>query len=96
MRKLPWLLSVIKGNMNLVGNSPLSQEQVASLEEEWQTLRFKAATGLFHLWEVEGGEDLTWDEILVMENYYAGTRSFLGDAKILFRSLLPGLKKRLT
>lgn len=83
--KLPGLFNVVKGDMNLVGNAPLTREEASSLKEEWETLRFKAPTGLFHLWEVEGGKDITWDEKLVTENYYATTHTFWGDVKILLR-----------
>jgi len=83
--KLPGLFNVIKGDMNLVGNSPITRGQLNSLQEEWETMRFKAAAGLFHLWELEGDKDITWEEKVVTENYYANTRSFLGDVKILLR-----------
>ena len=89
LQKLPGLFNVIKGDMNLVGNSPLTGEEVAGLEEEWEMMRFKASAGLFHLWEVEGGPDITREEKLVTENYYAATRTFWGDVKILLKSLLP-------
>jgi len=48
-------------------------------------MRFKASAGLFHLLEVEGGPDITWEEKLVTENYYATTRTFWEDAKILLK-----------
>ena len=87
VRKLPGLMNVIKGDMNLVGNSPLSKEEVASLSDEWENLRFDAPTGLFHLWEVQGDSNITWEEKLVTENYYTSTRSFWGDVKILIKSI---------
>ncbi len=88
IQKLPGLFNVIKGDMNLVGNSPLTHEEVDSLKEVWETLRFKAPMGLIHLWEVEGDVDLTWEEKIVTENYYSVTRSFWGDIKILLKGFL--------
>jgi len=89
LQKLPGLFNVIKGDINLVGNSPLTAEEVAGLKEEWEMIRFKTSAGLFHLWEVESVPDITWEEKLVTENYYATTRTFWGDVKILLKSLLP-------
>jgi NDP-sugar pyrophosphorylase family protein len=89
IRKLPSLINVIKGDMALVGNSPLTQLETCSLKEEWEIARFNASAGLFHLWEVEGTAAPTWEEKIVTENYYAATRSFKGDLKILIKSLIP-------
>lgn len=89
LQKLPGLFNVIKGNMSLVGLSPLSGNEVSTLEEDWETLRFNIPVGLFHLWEVEGGKDITTEEKLVAESYYAMTRTFWSDVKILMKSLLP-------
>lgn len=86
LQKLPGLLNVIKGDMNLAGNLPLTEAEAGSLKEEWETLRFKAPVGLFHLWEAEPEGEITWEEKMVIENYYALKRSFWGDIKILFKS----------
>ena len=92
IQKLPGLFNVIKGDMNLVGNSPLTEEEAAPLKEEWEKLRFNAPSGLFHLWQVEDSIEPTWEEKMVTENYYAATRSFWGDVKILLKSFFPGRK----
>ena len=89
IRKLPGLFNVIKGDMNLVGISPLTAETVDAIEAEWEEMRFRAPAGLVHLWEVESGPDITEEEKLVSENYYAMTRTFRGDVKILLKSFLP-------
>lgn len=87
LKKLPGLINVIKGDLNLVGNLPLTKLQANSLKNEWETLRFNVPAGLFHLWEVEPKEDITWEEKMIIENFYAIKRSFWGDLKILFKSL---------
>jgi NDP-sugar pyrophosphorylase family protein len=86
-QRLPGLINVIRGDINLVGNAPLTSEEVQSLREDWCTLRFYAPIGLFHIWDAEGAKDITFDEKLVMENYYAGTHSMKYDVIILLRSL---------
>jgi NDP-sugar pyrophosphorylase family protein len=92
IKKLPGLINVIKGDIRLIGNSILSENEVELLKDEWQKVRFNAPTGLIHLWETEKMPLLTWDEKIISENFYASTRSFSNDLKILFRYLF-NLKK---
>lgn len=85
IRKLPGLINVIKGEINLIGISTLSGNEVKSLTEEWQKVRFKAPTGLIHLWETEKKPAVTWEEKIISESYYASTRTFTGDILILLK-----------
>ncbi len=86
--KLPGLFNVLKGDLCLVGTSPLTEEETEVLTEEWKRVRSQAPSGLFRLWEIESREDLSLEEKFVAENFYAVTRSFRGDLKILAKSLL--------
>jgi NDP-sugar pyrophosphorylase family protein len=87
IQKLPGLFNVIKGDLNLVGNSPVKTEQLKHLPKDWEKLRFQAPAGLFHIWEAEGADNATWKEKMVMEGYYAASRSYWGDIKILMKSI---------
>jgi hypothetical protein len=87
LRKLPGLLNVIRGELNLVGNSPLTAAEVSQPQEEWEKVRWQAPAGLFHIWEAEGVGDPDRQERLVMEGYYAVQRSLWGDIKIFFKSI---------
>lgn len=88
MQKLPGLINVIRGELSLVGVSALDEGELRELPEEWREMRAKAPVGLFHLWELEAQQDLEWEEKMVMENYYAVSRSLWGDLKILGKGLL--------
>lgn len=88
IRKLPGLINVIRGDLHLVGVSPLTEEEYHDLPDIWRTARIGAPAGLFHLWEAEGGRDPEWEERMISENYYAATHTFRGDLKILLKSLL--------
>lgn len=90
IRKLPGLFNVIKGDMSMVGNAPLPREQLDDVDEAWHALRAKAPAGLFHLWEAEGQPEPSWDEQLVSEAYYAGSRTIWKDVGILLKCLMPG------
>jgi len=87
IRKIPGLINVIRGDLNMVGVSPLTDEESRHLPEEWKDLRVNTPLGLFHLWELEVRDDLDWEEKMVMESYYAATRSTWWDLKIFFKAL---------
>lgn len=87
LQKLPGLINVIRGDLNLVGNSPLTEAELTHTQEDWEKLRLQAPSGLFHIWEAEGSPEASWQEKIVMEGYYAVQRSLWGDVKIFFKSL---------
>lgn len=87
LQKLPGLINVIRGDLNLVGNSPLTEAELAQPQADWEKLRLQAPAGLFHIWEAEGSPEASWQEKMVMEGYYAVQRSLWGDVKIFFKSL---------
>jgi NDP-sugar pyrophosphorylase family protein len=94
--RLPGLFDVMKGKLSLVGVRPLTPELMEHFWEDWEMLRFEAPTGLFTIIDSDGARSLDEDEKIVMENYYAATRSFNVDLKILFKALrnLIGSKNR--
>ena len=86
IKKLPGLFNVIKGNLNLVGHSPLYSEEINSYIEEWWVLRSLSPVGLFSLAELESNDETTDEEKLAIDNYYAVTRTFWSDMKIIRKS----------
>lgn len=90
--ELPQLINVLLGDMQLVGNRPLPVYEAEALSEEWQKLRFNAPAGITGLWQISGRSDMSAEERLVLDNYYAVTYSFWGDIKILFLTI-PALIK---
>jgi len=86
--KLPGLMNVVLGDLNLVGNSPLNEQEALKEKEEWEMPRHEAPVGLFHIWEAEGTLDMSWEEKSIAETYYAMNRSFWGDLKIFFKSII--------
>jgi hypothetical protein len=84
--KLPGLLEVLRGRIRLVGVRPLSESKPPVYREEWTHLREQAPCGLFSPVDAEGLNESTEEEKIVAENYYAATRSFIYDVKILFQA----------
>jgi hypothetical protein len=80
--RLPALLSVLKGDLRLVGVRPLTPAEADHLVEEWQRLPYEGPAGFTGLWYVRAnGADL--DEIVATDAYYTATRSLLEDLHVL-------------
>ncbi|TAK35857.1 MAG: hypothetical protein EPO21_04835 [Chloroflexota bacterium] len=92
--ELPQFLNVVKGDMGLVGNRPLPLYEAEQLDDDWQRIRFNAPTGITGLWQISGRSDLSAEERIVLDNYYALTHSLWSDIKILLVTIPALLAKR--
>lgn len=83
--ELPQLINVLIGQMSLVGPRPLPvNESVAC--RSWQRHRLRVLPGVTCIWQVDGGRDTKFDEWMRMDMDYIRKRSFLFDAKLIFRT----------
>jgi undecaprenyl-phosphate galactose phosphotransferase len=85
--ELPQLFNVLRGDMHLVGNRPLALGEAERMKEEWHQQRFRAPQGITGLWQVSGRSSLSDEERLALDNYYASSRSFWLDVRILARTM---------
>jgi mannose-1-phosphate guanylyltransferase len=83
---LPGLLSVLRGELALVGVGPLTPDQAETLTEDWQRQRFLHPAGLTGLWYVSSNEDTTLEAQLIVDSYYAVTRTWRDDLRILWQT----------
>lgn len=84
--RLPELWSVLKGDLALVGVKPLSAEEASDLTESWQQTRHGHRPGFTGLWYVQTGRQSELDDILVADAYYAATRNWQQDTRLLLRT----------
>lgn len=91
--ELPQLWNVLKGEMSLVGPRPLPVEY-ASLFSMEQNKRHQVLPGITGLAQVNGKNDLSWDEKFKLDLEYVNNVSFLLDIKILFKTLILALSFR--
>lgn len=84
--ELPQLLNIVKGDMSLVGPRPAVPEEVAKYEP-WHRQRLAVLPGLTGLWQVNGRSDLSFDEMVRLDLYYAEHWSLWLDFKILLRTI---------
>lgn len=87
LRNLPGLLSVIAGNLRLVGVSPLTPEQDSARAEEWQKVRDQAPVGLLGPTQFDLTEDAPLEERLLSDAFYARGRSWSKDLGFMLRGL---------
>lgn len=82
--ELPQLFNILRGDMCLVGNRPLSIEEAELLTTNLEGLRFKASAGLTGLWQTdERKDDMPPSERIRLDNFYAEKESILFDLKLV-------------
>nr|MBP8110426.1 sugar transferase [Caldilineaceae bacterium] len=91
--ELPQLLNVLRGEMSLIGPRPNLPEEVAAYSE-WHKKRLSVSPGMTGLWQVSGRSDLTFDEMVLLDIYYAENWCMSMDLTILMRTLPAVLLKR--
>lgn len=88
--ELPQLINVLKGDMSIVGNRPLPLYEAELLTSDDWIERFLGPAGITGLWQVElrgkKGE-MSEDERKALDNQYARNYSFLGDIKLILRTI---------
>lgn len=88
LKHLPGLISVIRGDLRLVGVSPLTPEESASRTAEWELERDRSPVGLIGPAQLALDPGASGEERWVLESYYANARSLSED----FNWLLAGLR----
>ena len=90
--ELPELLNVLRGDMTLVGPRPLLPEYDTFYSER-ENLRFSVPPGITGWAQINGRNDLAWDERLECDAWYAESCSFALDLKILFLTVIKVLRR---
>lgn len=91
--ELPQLWNVLKGQMSLVGPRPLPVDYTDLFSAE-QNNRHQVLPGITGLAQVNGKNDLSWNEKFKLDLEYVNKVSFLLDIKILFKTLILALSFR--
>ncbi len=84
--ELPQFINVLRGQMSVVGPRPPLPEEVEKYED-WHRQRLLVTPGLTGLWQVNGRSNLTFDEMVRLDLYYAENWSPWLDIKIVLRTI---------
>lgn len=90
--ELPELFCILKGDMSLVGPRPLLV-QYLPLYNERQRHRHDVRPGLTGLAQVNGRNTITWEEKFEYDVRYTEHITFLGDIRILCKTVTNVLKR---
>lgn len=84
--ELPELFNIFKGDMSIVGPRPLLCSYLPYYTER-EKKRHSVMPGLTGLAQVNGRNMLVWDERLELDVRYAENITFIGDMKIIVRTV---------
>ena len=90
--ELPQLFNVIKGELSLVGPRPILPQEV-NMSKRRAALLHSVKSGVTGLWQVSGRSELSFDERIELELFYAQNWSFWLDIKILLKTVLVVIKR---
>ncbi|MDV8108775.1 sugar transferase [Bacillus sp. BAU-SS-2023] len=90
--ELPELINVLKGDMSLVGPRPLLVEYIDLYSKE-QFRRHEVRPGMTGWAQVNGRNNLNWDDKFKMDVEYVDNVNLLLDIKILFLTISKVLKR---
>jgi exopolysaccharide biosynthesis polyprenyl glycosylphosphotransferase len=91
--ELPQLINVVRGEMSLVGPRPFVVHEADKITG-WAGRRLESLPGMTGVWQVLGGNDLSFEEMVKLDYVYTTNWSLWWDIKILFQTLPVVLGRR--
>lgn len=91
--ELPQLINVFKGDMAFIGPRPLLPEYLPWYTER-ERLRHTVRPGMSGWAQVNGRNNLSWDEKLALDVYYVEHLSFGMDVKVIFKTIVNVLQHK--
>ncbi len=90
--ELPQIFNVLRGDLSLVGPRPILPQEV-KFNSSRTALLHSVKSGVTGLWQVSGRSNLSFEERIELELFYAQNWSFWLDIKILFKTIGVVLRK---
>lgn len=84
--ELPQIWNVLRGDMSFVGPRPPLPREVAEYQS-WHQQRLLVRPGMTGLWQVSGRSDLSFDQMVRLDLYYAENWSPWLDVKVILRTI---------
>ncbi|HBT3702483.1 sugar transferase [Klebsiella sp. C228] len=83
--ELPQLLNVLKGDMSLVGARPITAEQIKMFNDGF-SYYILSRPGLTGLYQINGRNNLTFEQRIAMDTKYIKEKNFILDMVILLKT----------
>lgn len=90
--ELPELFNILKGDMSVVGPRPLLVEYLPFYTEK-EKCRHYVMPGLTGLAQISGRNAISWDKKLAFDVEYASNITFIGDLKIIMKTVVKTVKR---
>ncbi len=90
--ELPQVFNVLRGELSLVGPRPILPQEVMFSDHK-AALLHSVKSGVTGLWQVSGRSNLSFEDRIELETFYAQNWSFWLDIKILFKTIGVVLRK---
>lgn len=91
--ELPGIFNVLKGDLSLVGPRPIMPSEAKHIKGK-SSLLHSVKSGVTGIWQVSGRSELSFEERLELELFYAQNWTFWLDIKILFKTVAVVLFRR--
>ena len=86
--EFPQFVNILKGEMSLVGPRPYLYREKEDLGEYYYNSITKVKPGITGYWQVNGRNDVDFEERAYMDTYYIEHRGIVMDLKIVLKTLL--------
>lgn len=84
--EFPQFINVLKGEMSLVGPRPYLPKEKKDMGEHYKFI-IQSKPGLTGMWQTHGRSDVTFDERLMLDNYYSHNWNIWLDITIIYRTI---------
>lgn len=91
--ELPQLINILKGDMSLIGPRPLLTRYLSLYNEE-QHRRHEVRPGITGWAQINGRNNITFEQKFKLDIWYVDNCSFLLDVKIFYKTVINTIKRK--